>query len=511
MRGLRKTIHLLLLAALAMSVGWGWRGDYGHEAGAMVPGALLGLAICLAAGREDWLRRASLLAALGALGWAFGGQMSYGIVIGYTASSSFADVWYGYAGLFVIGALWGGIGAGMLAFGITEARSTLERLAGPVVAFYLVLLTANHSGLTDWLSNRWSLYDTDWVAATLALVVAAIYALARPQARAACVLLGVLAAGWWMGLLVLTILLHLRMTPPRSDNWAGCVGLWIAFAVYLYRTNRRVALRLSLIGLLAGGIGFAVADWVNMLGRAKWGFIGSSETLRALDSWKWMEQLFGFIMGGGVAWGFARAAQTVAPPEEDEAPGNLHWVSLLLLLLAIPWENWPRNVQTWAEGNWLAEGLFGVAPQRWFLLVAVLLSLLVAFVVWQYHRGGLAMIPSDAFGRAQMLFLLLLFAALVVDFTRALPSLKARGVLFVHLTFWLTALLCAFIVLTLRQVAAVPVINESRTWQLNWKFALWWAAMPLLLFALARFSVSMHNEPLPGSRLRFEAVAVAPN
>jgi hypothetical protein len=36
---------LLLLAALAMSVGWGFRGDYGHGPGAMVPGALLALAI----------------------------------------------------------------------------------------------------------------------------------------------------------------------------------------------------------------------------------------------------------------------------------------------------------------------------------------------------------------------------------------------------------------------------------------------------------------------------------
>ena len=30
----------IVLSALAMSVGWGFRGDYGHEAGAMVPGAL---------------------------------------------------------------------------------------------------------------------------------------------------------------------------------------------------------------------------------------------------------------------------------------------------------------------------------------------------------------------------------------------------------------------------------------------------------------------------------------
>ena len=183
-----KQIRMPLLAALAMSVGWGWRGDYGHEAGAMVPGALLSLAICLAAGREDWLKRASLFAFLGAIGWAFGGQMSYGIVIGYTAASSFPDVLYGYAGLFVIGALWGGVGAGILALGVTAARSAWQRFAGPLVAFYAVLTLLNLSGVTDRLSERWSLHDSDWVIASAALLTAGVYAWLRPQARQACAL-----------------------------------------------------------------------------------------------------------------------------------------------------------------------------------------------------------------------------------------------------------------------------------------------------------------------------------
>src|SRR6516225_4629403 len=68
---------MIFLAALAMSVGWGFRGDYGHEAGAMVPGALLGLAISLTSRRPDWQSRGVTLAFLGAIGWAFGGQMSY--------------------------------------------------------------------------------------------------------------------------------------------------------------------------------------------------------------------------------------------------------------------------------------------------------------------------------------------------------------------------------------------------------------------------------------------------
>ena len=145
----------LVLAALAMSVGWGFRGDYGHEAGAMVPGALLGLAICLSSGRKDWWQRSTIMAMCGAIGWAFGGQMSYGRVIGYTAGSSLPDVAYGYASLFLIGGLWGGTGAAILSLSITESRSYLERFAGPLVALYLVWFAIDLSGLTEWLAETW--------------------------------------------------------------------------------------------------------------------------------------------------------------------------------------------------------------------------------------------------------------------------------------------------------------------------------------------------------------------
>src|SRR6516165_8349476 len=137
---------MILLAALSMSVGWGFRGDYGHEAGAMVPGALLGLAISLTSRRPDWQSRGVTLAFLGAIGWAFGGQMSYGKVIGYTLHSSFPDVHYGYYSLFLIGGLWGGIGAGILAQGLTESSETLGRWWPPLVILWCVWQVLDFTG-----------------------------------------------------------------------------------------------------------------------------------------------------------------------------------------------------------------------------------------------------------------------------------------------------------------------------------------------------------------------------
>ena len=66
------------------------------------------------------------MAFCGAVGWAFGGQMSYAIVVGYTAASSLPDVAYGYCSLFLIGALWAVIGSAILALSVTQSRSYLE-------------------------------------------------------------------------------------------------------------------------------------------------------------------------------------------------------------------------------------------------------------------------------------------------------------------------------------------------------------------------------------------------
>ncbi|MBN2131998.1 MAG: hypothetical protein JW741_21025, partial [Sedimentisphaerales bacterium] len=267
-RGGRHVLIGVVLAGVAMSLGWGIRGDYGHEAGAMIPGALVALAVCLASGREDWWRRAGIMGLCGALGWAFGGQMSYGRVIGYTAASSLLDVVYGYGSLFLIGGLWAGVGAAILTLSVTARRSYLEQFARPLVVLGIVWLLLALTGLTERLVQWQSLHDTDWVGASSALVVAVVGAALFPRDRSACVLIAVLALGWWGGYAVLTGLLGLHMTPPRSDNWAGCVGLFVALVLYLLRRRERAAVALAGWGFVIGGLGFVIGDFVNMLGRA---------------------------------------------------------------------------------------------------------------------------------------------------------------------------------------------------------------------------------------------------
>jgi len=498
----------ILLSGLAMSVGWGFRGDYGHEAGAMVPGALLGLAICLASGRRDWWRRASIMAMCGGIGWAFGGQMSYGIVIGYTASDSLPDVAYGYAGLFLIGALWGGIGSGILAQSVTQPRSCLERFAGPLVALWLVWFAMDMSGLTDYLSETWYLHDTDWVAASSAFLVAGVYALIVHRDRSACVFILILAVGWWAGYIILTVVLGLHMTPPRSDNWSGCVGLFVALVIYLIRRRNRAALILGLCGFLAGGVGFAVGDFVQMLGRAQWGPIGRLSVLQGLDYWKWMEQLFGLIMGLGVGYAFLRGMRRkLVPPEENQSGGYLNTIALLFLLLVMFWSNLSKNVENWAKDDHIPDLFFNIRTEWWFLLIGLLFSATVFVAILRHRRQALPLAPAGAFGRGQLLFLLILWIAVVGAFVQAFPRMDHQGIFFVHTSFWITAGIASLIVLMLsdkpRPLPEAQLIASDHSWKPGIRFWISWLLIPVLIFVLAYLTISLSDEPLPGSHLRF--------
>jgi hypothetical protein len=498
----------VVLAALAMSVGWGFRGDYGHEAGAMVPGALLGLAICLASGRQDWWQRSTIMAMCGAIGWAFGGQMSYGRVIGYTASSSLPDVSYGYASLFLIGGLWGGTGAAILSLSVTESRSYLERFAGPLVALWLVWFAMDLSGLTGRLAETWYLNDTDWIAASSALLVAGVCAAIVPRFRPACILIMVLAAGWWAGYLILTGLLRLHMTPPRSDNWSGCVGLFVALVLYLVRRQNRAALKVALWGFLAGGIGFAVGDFVNMLGRAQWGPIGNLDALQGLDYWKWMEQLFGLIMGAGVGLVFLRRIRLrLVPPLEEEGRGGLNTVGLVFLLVVMMWSNLHKNVRNWAKGDHIPDQFFGIRPEWWFLLVGLLLSAAVLVAIIRHRRRELPLAPSSPFGRGQLLFLLILWVAVAGAFVQAFPGMARKGVFFVHTTFWITGAICSLVVLGLSDKPRIPtdlqLTSSDTSWRPGVRYWIGWLLVPILIILLAYLTVSSHEGPLPGSHLRF--------
>src|SRR5262249_16287647 len=147
-------------------------------------------------------------------------------------------------------------------------------------------------------------------------------------------------------------------------------------------------------------------------------------------------------------------------------------------------------------------------PRYWFLIIGVLLTVVVVFAVARHRRGELPLVPLSAFGRGQLLFLLLLWVPILAAFMQAFATLKQRGPLLVHVTFWLTGIACTFLVLMLPEKPA-PIAwkmagPEDRSWRPGWVQGVVWALMPGLILLLAWLSVRSHEGPLPGSHLRFQ-------
>ena len=327
--GVIPALKFCALAAITMAYGWGYRGTVGHEAGAMVPGALLGLVLCLGSDRLDWHRRAAVAGLFAAVGWAWGGSISYMEQTFYVMSDSFPDVLYGYSMLFFIGALWAGCGGAILGLGLTESRSELERLVRPFVAvctvFFLVYLyfvfMPEHKEAYETFTVR-HFHDGDWLSATLTLVVSAAYWMARPQDRRGAALFFWVAVAWWIGYGLLTKLGGLRLAPlHRSESWGGVLGVLVALIIYLVRRENRAALMLCLYGCVGGGLAFALAVFIHHPLALHWGPFESVQ-LR-IPAWRIAEISFGFFMGLALALGARRLVRGgLAPPCEEVTAGR---------------------------------------------------------------------------------------------------------------------------------------------------------------------------------------------
>lgn len=107
-----------------MMLGWGLRGFIGGGPfGAMIPGALVVLALGHASGRRDL----NWLAAMGAIGVAFGGEMTYGQTVGFIVQRE--TFWWGFLGLALKGGVWGLLAGAFLAIAFT---ASLGRMAATV-------------------------------------------------------------------------------------------------------------------------------------------------------------------------------------------------------------------------------------------------------------------------------------------------------------------------------------------------------------------------------------------
>ncbi len=417
--------------ALSLSLGWGIRGNFGHEYGAMIPGALAALAVCLMSGRPDWHARAAEFALLGALGWSFGGSMSYMQVVAYTHSGHSPSVLYGFACLFVIGFLWAAPGGAATALAALAPRTFLADLLLPM-SLVFVLWWFQGIAIAPWLESRgvalnW--FDTDWLAAALAILGGLLALAIRRRLDAATGLVLSMGIGWWAGFGILVLGLGLRMTPPRGDNWSGCLGMTLGALGWLGYCGLGQAVRAGLVCGFLGGIGFAAASMLKLV-----------EVTSGYDT-NWhsiLEQTTGLFNGLALAAAMAPLARFAPAPDEDDGSPALgrrtaHY-ALAFVLLLITYLNLRKNAGEWVRVGAMPGTMAGLSAAAWFDLAYLLIALTLLTLALRHSRKPLAILPPSPLGRGQLLYVVLLWWLVAGNFERALvrftaPRLVTEGVI----------------------------------------------------------------------------------
>jgi hypothetical protein len=199
----------LLIVAMSLATAWAVRGQFGHEQGAAWAGAIGGLALVLVSNRKDWYNKMILVALASAVGWGAGGMISYGVVVGYGRADNFINAFYGLSMLFVIGALFGLLGGGLVG----------------------LVLDSTEKNKVKWGA-----------------------------------LLSEMVAGGVIGYYFLVEQIGFKMTPPRSEAWAIIFGAGLAMLWYMAREKRNSAIRVALFTALGSGFGFAFGNFLQVIG-----------------------------------------------------------------------------------------------------------------------------------------------------------------------------------------------------------------------------------------------------
>ena len=338
------------LGAVAMSLGWGLRGSIGGGSlGAMIPGAMIGLVLCLMLGRHADSGR---IAAFAAIGVAFGGQETYGQTVGLSLQPE--TFWWAILGFAIKGAAWGLLGGAFIGIALDRQRYTATQL---LVGFAIMVF------------------------------------------------------GTWLGWQYLNnpklIYFSNRLDKPREELWAG---LWLGGLLLLAWLRSRVPSLFALYGAMGGGIGFGVGASLQPMGRAVWagmplGWWKAMElTFGALlglafvlCAWRLRHQLAGApsaataafpvpraFLAAVVAIGLAVVSTQYVPARFEYTIAGALLASLVLFSESLAWQTAITATSAAFWWDFLDYQTFAPRPLAWTFLVVM--TAVVTVIVARYPR-----------------------------------------------------------------------------------------------------------------------------
>ncbi len=306
----------ILLPAIAMMLGWGLRGHIGGGPfGAMIPGAMVALSICLLLKLPASVT--SMVVVFGVFGVGLGGEMTYGQTLGFLRNPE--TVWWGTAGTTLKGAVWGLLGGTVFSLGFIY-----HRFPKKVIINGLLLILAGFFLGFKLVNEPMLLYFSD-------------------------------------------------PAKPRPESWAallfGAVILlgFLRFKIDL--SDFKLVLRFALYGLVGGGLGFGLGGF--------WMVLGSHlPDVLFRNWWKAMEFTFGFLLGGALglaAWKSKFAIKNYFQKEnlaeETDIPLVKEFGILLTVAVFTHWL-WPNLLESFVYAGSVNDG-FGLSMIRGIARVLV--------------------------------------------------------------------------------------------------------------------------------------------
>ncbi|MCP4643913.1 MAG: hypothetical protein GY851_25950 [bacterium] len=255
----------VVFAAMAGGMGWGIRGQYGHETGAMIAGVLvsLTLAFLMCPGKSPLqLVRAVALATI-AMG--FGGSMSYGQTVGLTHDGPLvghcgAFAW-GMLGLGIKGGIWIGFAGFFLGLGLGGKRYRPLEMLKLVLAMLLAVAVG------------WSILNRPHNPENMLLPL--LY----------------FSDHWYWEPEILGKVRH------RPEVWGGLLFALVTAVGYASRVKKdTLARNMALWGFLGGALGFPFGQCFQASNAWFPGIFREGLTER-LAHWNAVETFFGTFMG----------------------------------------------------------------------------------------------------------------------------------------------------------------------------------------------------------------------
>ena len=263
----------MCFAALAGGMGWGIRGQYGHETGAMLAGLLVALVVVYFFAYQFSSIDAAKAVALATVAIGFGGSMTYGQTLGLTQDTpligNIAALRWGLIGTFIKGSIWIGFFGLFLGLGLGGKKySPIEIiliLFVSVFFLYLGIYILNEPFDPENKKLPFIYFSDDWY--------------------------------WEPG----------ENLKPRREQWGGLVLALSFLLSYISIVKKDILARnMTVWGMFAGGIGFTLGQCVQAYHAwnadvIKNGFLSSIYPY--INWWNMMEITFGAVFAFIITFG----------------------------------------------------------------------------------------------------------------------------------------------------------------------------------------------------------------